>query len=119
MNETDKNCSSHKAPLHFASLENKPEVVKLLIDSGANVNIKDHYSSTPLHNSAVKGHTRVTQVLLENGAEVDEKNSDGDTPLGEAALYGHTEDAKILIEYGADGKYHFRPKAVLNVIEKL
>ena len=35
VNESDKNCSNHKVALHYASSENKPEVVKILIDSGA------------------------------------------------------------------------------------
>ena len=119
VNETDKNCSNHKAALHYASSENKPEVVKILIDSGADVNIKDDYTSTaPLHISASNGYTRVTQLLLENGAEVDLKGSEGETPLAQATLSGHTEDAKLLIDYGANGEYHLWPKAELNV-EKL
>ena len=105
MNETEKNCQN-KAPLHFASMENKPEVVKLLIDSGANVNIKGKFSFTPLHFSASEGLTKVAQILLENGAEVEAKDSGGETPIGSAAQYGHTEVAKLLIDYGANGKYH-------------
>ena len=93
MNETEKNCQN-KAPLHFASMENKPEVVKLLVDSGANVNIKEKFGFTPLHISAGEGLTKVTQILLENGAEVDAKVSNGETPIGRAAMYGHTEDVK-------------------------
>ena len=116
VNEADKNYSNHKAALHYVSSENKPEVVKILIDAGADVNIKDDYTSTaPLHTSASNGYTKVTQLLLENGAEVDIKGSEGETPLAQAAISGHTEDAKLLIEYGANGKYHLRPKANLDV----
>ena len=114
VNKTDKNCGK-KAPIHFAIFENKPEVVKLLVDSGANVNIKEKFGFTPLHISAGEGLTKVTQILLENGAEVDVKVSDGETPIGHAAMYGHTEDADLLIKYGANGKYHLRPKANLDV----
>lgn len=58
------------------------EIIKLLIECGANVNELDNFNNTPLHiviynrpnNSDVK-------LLIENGAHIDALNDDGDSPL--------------------------------------
>ncbi|XP_015189072.1 PREDICTED: ankyrin-3-like [Polistes dominula] len=82
-----------KAPLH---LTHDVSVAKLLIDKGANVNIKDRYGCTPLH-SVYK--ISVVKCLVENGADIHAKNDDGETPLHRNSNF---PIVKYLIEKGAD-----------------
>ncbi|KAL2740342.1 hypothetical protein V1478_000483 [Vespula squamosa] len=82
-----------KAPLHFA---HDLSVVKLLIDKGANVNIKDKFNSTPLHYA---NHLSIVKCLVENGADINAKNNEGNTPLHTAVNFPIVE---YLVEKGAD-----------------
>ena len=92
--ETNKiNCT----PLHCAK---NPEITKILIDNGANVDAKDNDDWTPLH-IAVNKTTDIVKVLLENGAQIDTKNKDGDTPLHIASYNGQLEIVKLLIQHSA------------------
>jgi ankyrin repeat protein len=56
--------------LSYASDRGHLEVVKLLLERKAEVNVKDtFYSATPLIWAAQKGHTEIVRVLLEHGAQ--------------------------------------------------
>ena len=76
------------------------DVVKLLIENGADVNLKGEAWYGPLHAAASKGHIEVVKILLENGADVNifQQNK----PLHNAAMNGHIEVAEILLAHGAD-----------------
>ena len=76
------------------------EIVKLLIDRGADVNLKGEAWYGPLHAAAYGGHVEVVKLLLDNGADVNIFNHD--KPLHYAAKNGHIEVAEMLIAHGAD-----------------
>lgn len=44
-----------QTPLHFAAEEGHMNVVKLLIDHIADVNMKDKFGDTPIHRAALSG----------------------------------------------------------------
>jgi ankyrin repeat protein len=96
-------CCSGETPLHVASRRGHVEIVKLLLEHGADPNIRDMYGETPLHDAAYWGHADVVKLLLEHGADLSAKNKYGETPLFLAihSEYG-TEVAKLLLERGAD-----------------
>ena len=71
------------------------EAVKLFLEKGADVNVKDNKGETPLFRCWGK---EVTRLFLEHGAEVNIKNDAGETPLHLSI----DENTKVLIEYGAD-----------------
>ena len=55
-----------------------------MIESGANVNIKDkdvRSQFTPLHISIRNNNIDIARLLIENDAKVNIQNFDGDTPL--------------------------------------
>jgi len=59
-------------PLHTAAHEGHTEVVKLLLEKNADVNVGCAYDSglTPLHLAAFNGYTEVVKLLLDNNADV-------------------------------------------------
>lgn len=55
--------SDGKTPLHKAVWEmSKPDIVALLIQNGANVNVQNDYGYTPLHWAAKHGHTESAEL---------------------------------------------------------
>ena len=47
--------------------------MKLLENSGADVNAADEHGMTPLHKAAVQGHADTVAELLAHGAHIDAK----------------------------------------------
>ncbi|KAH9077605.1 hypothetical protein EDB83DRAFT_1497892 [Lactarius deliciosus] len=61
----------HSTPLHRASSKGWPEVVRLLLNRGANVDEKDKDGKTPFQVASEKGHAEITKLLLDHGAMPD------------------------------------------------
>jgi ankyrin repeat protein len=78
------------------------EIFKLLIDQGADKDVKDNYVRTPLHIAAKYGYIEVVRYLIAKGADIEAKANKGRTPLHLAAKKGHLEIIKFLIDKGAD-----------------
>lgn len=76
--------------------------MQLLIEKGANPNIKDSFEGSALHKSIYEGQVDIVKFLLENGALTEIKDSLGLTPLQEAAITNHTDIAKLLVHQGAN-----------------
>ncbi|KAH9023349.1 ankyrin repeat-containing domain protein [Lactarius pseudohatsudake] len=51
--------------------ERHVDVVRRLLEHGANPNIRDHSHSTPLHRASSQGWHEVTRLLISHGANVD------------------------------------------------
>lgn len=89
--------------VHRAVKEGNADAVALLLQHGADVNVRDATGSTPLHYAAAKKDARTERLLLEHGAEVNCANGEGDTPLHEIMRHGWSRDAAVaLLEHGAD-----------------
>ena len=73
-------------PLHNASAAGHPEIVTLLLKSGADIDAGDIGGSTPLHWAALMGQADSVRLLMEAGASPDRKNREGETPLQSAEL---------------------------------
>lgn len=79
-------------PLHYAS-HSYANIVELLIENGADVNVKSDEGKTPLHGAAFVGYEEGVRILLKYGADVNARDENGLTPLGEAlspGIYGLT-----------------------------
>lgn len=57
-------------PLHTASCHGHANVVRLLLASGANVDLADVDGKTALFSASQKGHVSVAELFLEHGADV-------------------------------------------------
>ncbi|CAK9100631.1 unnamed protein product [Durusdinium trenchii] len=80
------------------------EVVRLLLEAGADKDAADTDGSTALQFAAGKGHChlKVVRLLLEAGADKDAADTDGSTALHFAARNGHLKVVQLLREAGAD-----------------
>ena len=85
-----------------SSLEGKiVDIVRLLLEHGADTNIRNCNHTTALHQASSRGWPEVTRLLLSYGAKVDEKDEESKTPFQLAASKGYHEVTKLLLEYGA------------------
>jgi ankyrin repeat protein len=81
------------------------EIVRLLIENGADVNTKGGFGDTVLMFACEQGHLDLADFLLERGADINEVNNKvflGRTALMGAAWYGQVEAVKLLLAHDAD-----------------
>lgn len=95
--------SKQKTPILYTldSQAENHDVVKHLIDKGAEINITAHDGFSPLLKATQKQFHRIMQILLEHGANAYQKQpSTQNTALHIACENGDLEAAKILIKHG-------------------
>jgi len=83
-------------PIHSAAAGNFTNIVKLLVDNGANVNVRQQAGVTPLHSAAQNGNPDMLILLLENGADTQVRMEGGKLPTDLAREKGFVEIAEIL-----------------------
>ena len=88
--------------LHFAAMNGHSNVVKLLLEAGADKDAVDRDWMTPLHWAARIGDLESVKLLLEAGANKNATNEYFVTALHYAAKFGHLEVVKLLLEADAD-----------------
>lgn len=79
------------------------EVVRLLLEKGADPGIKSADGVTPLQNAAWREPAELLNILLDGGAEIDQIGYGGDTALHWAIMGDNYEAALLLAKRGADG----------------
>ncbi|GAB1602873.1 B-cell lymphoma 3 protein-like [Argonauta hians] len=90
-------------PLHTAVQMCNIEMIRQLLEAGANPDSKDYKSGqTPLFFAVENHHEDIIKVLLENDASVDIKNFAGFTPFLVSNGRKYQEICKLLINWGAD-----------------
>ena len=76
-------------PLSLAAASGYVKFVKLLLDSRAEIDIRDASQATPLQHAVSNGHVEVVNVLISRGAKCDVKNNNDDNALDLAIECGH------------------------------
>jgi len=84
-----------------SSQEEIVNMVRQLLEHGADTNIPNHYHTTALHLVSSSGWLEVARLLLSYGAKVDEKDGQSRTPFQVAASNGHHAMTELLLEKGA------------------
>jgi len=71
------------SPLHMAVLISNKEIVGLLLDKGADIDIKanDADAGTPLHWAVYSGNREMAELLIERGADFNAENKAGYRPI--------------------------------------
>jgi ankyrin repeat protein len=89
-------------PLIKAAKAGDVELVKDLLNRGAQLDAKSVKGKTALHYASANGHVEVVKQLISNGAEIDARDRDWHTPLMLAAIYGCNHTIQALLTAGAD-----------------
>jgi len=92
----EKDTGGINAALMYAASAGHTNAVKLLLDKGADINVKDKYGDTLLMQAVSAGHTDVVKLLLDKGA------GDINAVLMKAAYQGDTNTVELLLDKGAD-----------------
>jgi ankyrin repeat protein len=110
-NEIGQKGYAGDTPLMVAARNGNLEIVKLLIEHGATIDLgKEAGERTPLLEAAGQGHVEILKYLIAKGADVNARGK-GLTPLIAACSRGylhfgppgdHTRTIHILLESGAD-----------------
>lgn len=87
-----------EAALMLASESGHQEIVKILIDAGADVNATTEDGQTALMLASQNGHQEIVNILIDAGADVNATAEDGQTALTLASQNGHQEIVNILID---------------------
>ena len=115
INTINKLDCNNRSPLHnavwgeFGGREGKkmpsgsptdnPEIVQLLIDNGAELEIKDNDGNTPFMISASTNGVESMKILMKYNINLNEINNNYETGLLQAAKYGYYEIIQIFIDY--------------------
>jgi uncharacterized protein len=117
-----KEPSENQDALMWAAAEHHPDVVRTLIEAGADLQARTRKGFTALHFAAREGDLEVTRLLLGAGVNVNIRSqpepsatergsrgpayqatlSAGSTPLLVATVRGHVPLALFLLDHGAD-----------------
>ena len=99
--------ANHWTVLHDAASEGRLTIAEILLDAGANVNVRNKDGETPLYWAAKKGRTDLARLLLERKADPNLQESIKQrTPLHEAAFRGYQEITELLVANGANINAH-------------
>ena len=80
------------------SAQERQELIQLLVDQGANVNLLDFHDYSPLHYACIWGWLETVKLFLEESADISQTNVMGQNALMVATEYGHLEIVEFLLE---------------------
>lgn len=75
--------------LHLAASSDTPDLIKPLLDMGADVDARDKNARTALHLACLQGHFRMAKSLVEQGSDPDLLDHLGHAPIHLAILNRH------------------------------
>mmetsp|Transcript_31442 Transcript_31442/g.47527 ORF Transcript_31442/g.47527 Transcript_31442/m.47527 type:complete len:205 (-) Transcript_31442:2793-3407(-) len=101
-----RDSNSGQTPLMAAVRRGKPNIVKVLLEEGADTSLEDHDGYTPAHGAAMKGSVAVFKILKENGIDImNDRLDDGFYPFHRTCMgskVGHRESVQYFLSEGID-----------------
>src|SRR2546421_3179218 len=102
-----------RTPLHVVAdwpgyFPNGPQIVRMLIEAGANPNARSPGDETALHWAASSDDVEVASALIDGGADLEAPDGSIGTPLDNAVGYACWDVARLLVARGArvDALWH-------------
>ncbi|ELR25728.1 FYVE zinc finger domain/Ankyrin repeatcontaining protein [Acanthamoeba castellanii str. Neff] len=97
-------------PLHEAAGKSLTDLVRLLVDHGANVNARDKFNNTPLRMCASNAQSfasldsfkQTVQTLLDAGADINAGTTINTTSLHSVVKWGNPDAVRFMLDHGAD-----------------
>ena len=97
-----------QSPLHAAAQRGFKKIVKMLLESGLAVNLRDVCCRTPLHLAALYRQEKITTILLDFGADPNARDRWGETPFSLARAQTRSRILEILLNRGAQPRKYER-----------
>ena len=89
-------------PLHYASMAGLSELVNMMIEKEADVNVKGGFYGNALQAASFIGNTATVKILLDNGADIDDAHGRYGTALCAFCYAPNYEIVELLLNKGAD-----------------
>lgn len=80
----------------------RAQVVRILLQRGAVINVVSEEGETPLHCAAEFGYTEAMRLLIKAGANLNALDENDETPLCKAVRKEHIDAVKLLLDSGAN-----------------
>jgi ankyrin repeat protein len=87
-------------PLTAAAERGRVEVVRYLLDEGAEANLPSPLGGSALEVACRTGHLKIASLLLAHGADAAARDDERRTPLMFASAYGHPKIVALLLAHG-------------------
>jgi ankyrin repeat protein len=81
INVNNQDITNGLSALHQIVIKNKVDIVQMLINYGANINIQDYYGNTAIHYSISEENVEILHLLLQYNPNLNLIDIDGNTPL--------------------------------------
>ncbi len=103
-NATATTADYHHSPLFSVAYaySGNVEIAAMLLEKGADINLRDRYGSTPLHYALYQKKKELAKFLIEQGADINAVTSTNATPLHYATEKYLPEIMGLLVEKGAE-----------------
>jgi ankyrin repeat protein len=88
--------------LQAACIGCNPTIVRLLLESGADVDAQWGDYGNAIQTASILGHEPIVRLLLEHGADVNVRGGEYGGALQAASYAGHENIVRLLLEHGAD-----------------
>jgi ankyrin repeat protein len=91
-------------PLGLAAFFGHPEAIKVLLEHGADVNLKlpSRFANTAVDAAVAGNRTEAVRILLAAGADPNARSEGNATTLHKAAQHGNLDVVRMLVDHGAD-----------------
>ncbi|CAA7029617.1 unnamed protein product [Microthlaspi erraticum] len=92
-----RNCLQGCSLLHVACQSGDPILLELLLQFGADINMRDYHGRTPLHHCVASGNNAFAKVLLRRGARPSIEDGGGLSVLERAMEMGAIADEELFL----------------------